>query len=66
MSETVLVKVYVWPDSSYCYDEELEEYLQWKSDDYIEVELEADIDIPTYDYLVELKNQEEKRNGENI
>jgi len=37
----------IWPDNSWCYAEELEEYT-WKSDDYVLVS----VDDPKYDYLI--------------
>lgn len=29
------MKIYVWPDAAWCYEDELEEYLSYKSDDYV-------------------------------
>lgn len=37
----------VWPDDSWCYAEDLEEY-PWKSDDYVLVSK----DDPKYDYWI--------------
>ena len=37
----------IWPDNSWCYLEDLEEY-PWKSDDYIVVS----VDDPKYDYYL--------------
>lgn len=37
----------VWPDDSWCYAEDLEEY-PWKSDDYVLVSK----DDPNYDYWI--------------
>lgn len=28
------VTIYQWPDGTWCYEEDLEEYLTWMSDDY--------------------------------
>lgn len=36
----------IWPDNSWCYAEEVEEY-PWKSDDYMVVS----IDDPKYEYF---------------
>ena len=36
----------IWPDNSWCYTEEVEEY-HWKSDDYVVVS----IDYPKYEYF---------------
>lgn len=32
-----LIEIYVWPDGTYCYEEDLEEFLTFLSDDYQKV-----------------------------
>lgn len=34
--------VYLWPDGQWCITPELDEYLEWKSDDYMRVKLTND------------------------
>jgi hypothetical protein len=34
MSDVDQVNIYLWPDGVWCYSEELEELLRFKSDDY--------------------------------
>jgi len=36
--------VYVWPDLTYCFQEDLSEYLAWKSDDYILLDVPNNIE----------------------
>jgi hypothetical protein len=38
-------KVHIWPDGTYCDDNELEGFLQWKSDDYRTVEITDVFDL---------------------
>ena len=35
------IKIYVWPDGTWCYQNEIEEY-SWKSDDYINMTVDND------------------------
>jgi len=41
----------VWPDGSYCYEQDLEEYLQDHSDDYVRVPLYS-VDNESFDRYV--------------
>lgn len=38
-------KFHIWPDGTFCKDHELEEFLQWKSDDYRTVEISDTFDL---------------------
>ncbi len=35
------IQIYVWPDGTWCYKDELTEY-DWKSDDYIKMTVDND------------------------
>ena len=40
-----MTKIYIWPDGSWCTENELEDALQWKSDDHRIVEVSDDWDL---------------------
>ena len=40
-----LLKFFLWPDGVFCQEEELEEYLTYKSDDFAEIFAESEEEI---------------------
>ncbi len=49
-----MTKIYIWPDDHWCVEDELEDALQWRSDDYRVVEVSNDWD---YDKIEEFVYQ---------
>ena len=43
--------IHVWPDYDWCFEESLDSFLQFKSDDYISVKLPLSEDEPSDDFL---------------
>lgn len=37
------IRVFVWPNDEWCFEEDLEDMLRWLSDDYFEARIPADL-----------------------
>lgn len=58
MAETDIICI--WPNGDYCYEEELEEYLETRSDDYSETILPPEYGDEEVDVFVYFFNKEGK------
>ena len=51
------LKICVWPDGEWCFEEDLEEALRNKSDDYMELLVSTDMDEDAIEeYVVHINN----------
>lgn len=52
------MKYCIWPDDTCCEEGELSEYLTFKSDDFIRLDFDGDIeDVPPYDLIVDARRK---------
>jgi len=60
-----LVEIYVWPDATYCYEEDLEEFLTFLSDDYQKVLCkpgkEAETALKTVMYAPQRRSNDQRK-----
>lgn len=42
------MKVFLWPDGTYCTEDEIEEYLTFMSDDHCELIVPEDMELDSY------------------
>jgi hypothetical protein len=50
-----MITIYVWPDDSWCYEDEVEQMTPWKGDDYFELTVPEGEDTQKYlnEYLAQ-------------
>jgi hypothetical protein len=56
VKEVSMSKIAVWADYDWCWLDNIDEYLVFKSDDYVIKQLPHCMDYPTFDFLVSSAN----------